>query len=142
MVQIEATLVEFLRDNRRAFLFCRDGSGRPIGYAMQSIRCDLTSLYFSTYTKSPKVKHLRANPAAACLVLGEREGSDGAWASVRGTAEVYQPSAEEIDELIGAGPHDGRVPGRVVAGVRDRLTTGKRCLIRLVIDEVVCAHAT
>jgi uncharacterized pyridoxamine 5'-phosphate oxidase family protein len=141
VVHIEATLVEFLRDNRRAFLFCRDESGRPIGYAMQSIRCDISSLYFSTYTKSPKVKHLRTNPAAACLILGGREGTDQAWASVRGTAEISAPSAEEIDELIGAGPPDGRVPDRVVAGVRDRLTTGKRCIIRLVIDEV-CAHVT
>jgi nitroimidazol reductase NimA-like FMN-containing flavoprotein (pyridoxamine 5'-phosphate oxidase superfamily) len=137
---MEATLVEFLRANRRAFLFCRDETGRPIGYAMQCIRCDGHSLYFSTYTKSPKVKHLRADPAAACLVLSEPGGSDGAWASVRGTAQVYQPSTEEIDELIGAGSPDGRVPDRVVAGVRDRLTTGKRCLIRLDIDEV-CAHA-
>jgi uncharacterized pyridoxamine 5'-phosphate oxidase family protein len=141
VVQLEATLVEFLRENRRAFLFCHDESGRPIGYAMQSIRCDLTSLYFSTYTKSPKVKHLRANPAAACVVLSGQEGSDRAWASVRGAAEIYQPSAEEIDELIGAGSPDGRVSDQVVASVRDRLTTGKRCLIRLVIGEV-CAHAT
>jgi general stress protein 26 len=141
VVQLEATLVEFLRDNRRAFLFCRDGSGRPIGYAMQSIRCDLTSLYFSTYTKSPKVKHLRTNPAAACLIVGEGEGCNRAWASVRGTAEIFAPSLEQIDELISARPPDGRVPDRVVAGVRDRLTTGKRCFIRLVIDEV-CAHAT
>ena len=63
-----ATLIEFLRNNHRAFLFCRDELGRPIGYAMQSIGCDVTNLYFTTYAKSPKVRHLRADPAAACVV--------------------------------------------------------------------------
>ena len=141
MVQLEATLVEFLNDNRRAFLFCRDESGRPIGYAMQSVGCDLTSLYFSTYAKSPKVKHLRADSAAACIVLSGQDVMDQPWVSVRGNAEVYQPSAEEINEMIGAGTTDGRVPHAVVAKVRDRLISGKRCFIRLVIDEV-CARAT
>jgi uncharacterized pyridoxamine 5'-phosphate oxidase family protein len=133
-----ATLIEFLRNNHRAFLFCRDELGRPIGYAMQSIGCSVTSLYFTTYAKSPKVRHLRADPAAACVVLGQQHSMDRRWVSVRGTADVYRPSAEEIDEMIGAGTSDGRVPDSVVAGVRDRLISGKRCFIRLALDEV-CA---
>lgn len=135
-----ATLVDFMRHNRRAFLFCRDESGRPIGYAMQSIGCKPGSLYFATYAKSPKVKHLLADPAVACIVLGEREGTDGPWVSVRGTAEIYRPSVEEIDEMIGSAPSDGRVPELVVASVRNRLISGKRCLIRVALDEVGAAR--
>jgi uncharacterized pyridoxamine 5'-phosphate oxidase family protein len=133
--------IEFLRHNRRAFLFCRDESGRPIGYAMQSVGCDQTSLYFSTYTDSPKVKHLRADPAAACIVLSGQDVMDQPWVSLRGSAEVYHPSVDEIDEMIGAATPDGRVPQAVVAKMRDRLMSGKRCFIRLVIEEV-CAHGT
>jgi uncharacterized pyridoxamine 5'-phosphate oxidase family protein len=133
-----ATLSEFLRNNHRAFLFCRDQSARPIGYAMQSIGCDAACLYFTTYARSPKVRHLRADPAAACVVLGQPDSADPSWVSVRGTADVYRPSAEEIDEMIGAGTSDGRVPDSVVAGVRDRLISGTRCFIRLSLDEV-CA---
>jgi uncharacterized pyridoxamine 5'-phosphate oxidase family protein len=136
-----AGLIEFLHHNRRAFLFCRDESGRPIGYAMQSVGCDLTSLYFSTYTNSPKVKHLRADPAAACIVLSGQDVMVQPWVSLRGSAEVYLPAVDEIDEMIGAGTPDGRVPHAVVAKVRDRLISGKRCFIRLVIEEV-CAHVT
>ncbi len=133
-------LVEFLRHNRRAFLFCRDESRRPIGYAMTSVGCDHGRLYFSTYAKSPKVKHLRADPAAACVVLGEHDGTDRPWVSVRGIVEIYRPSAEEIDKMFGAGSPDGRIPDSVVTKVRDRMLSGKRCLIRLSLDEV-CAYA-
>jgi hypothetical protein len=133
----EAELVEFIRHNRRAFLFCRDESGWPIGYAMQSIGCKAGNLYFATYAKSPKVKHLRADPAVACVVLGQRHGRD-AWISVRGTAKIHRPSVEEIDEMIGMAPPDERIPDSVVAGVRDRLISGKRCFICVALDEV-CA---
>jgi len=134
-----ARVVDFLRYHRRAFLFCRDQSGRPIGYAMQSIGCDPESLYFTTYAKSPKVQHLLADSAVACVVRGDQDGSD-AWVSVRGTAEIYRPSVEQIDEMTGAGASDGRVPDSVVATVRDRLISGKRCFIRVALDEVVAAR--
>ncbi|MDV3124501.1 pyridoxamine 5'-phosphate oxidase family protein [Mycobacterium sp. 21AC1] len=133
-------MADFLRHNRRAFLFCRDGSGRPIGYAMQSIGYKPANLYFATYVKSPKVKHLLADPAVACIVLGECDGTVRPWVSVRGTAEVYRPSVEEIHEMIGMAPSDRRVPESVVASVRDRLIVGKRCFIRLALDEVVAAR--
>jgi|GEM_PF-1724664 len=132
-------LAEFVRQNRRAFLFCRDESGRPIGYAMQSIRYEPGSLYFSTYVKSPKVRHLRADPSVACIVMGQKDGTD-AWVSVRGTAEVYRPSVEEIDLMIGAESADGRVPDRVMTTVRERMISGKRCLIRVALDEILTAR--
>jgi uncharacterized pyridoxamine 5'-phosphate oxidase family protein len=133
-------VVEFMRRNRRAFLFCRDESGRPVGYAMHSIGYEPGRLYFTTYAKSAKMKHLVANPAVACVVLGPQGGHDGPWLSVRGTAEIYQPSVAEVDEMIGVRPSDGRIPDTVVAKVRDRLISGKRSLIRIAVNEIRAAR--
>jgi hypothetical protein len=136
-------VADFMRANHRAFLFCRDDARHPIGYAMHSVayqpatRC----LYFATYTKSAKVRHLRADPEIACLVLSGQPGDDDArWVSVHGVAEVYQPSPAEIDDMISAGSPDGRVPDSVAAKVRDRLLSGKRSFIRLTLSEVRAAR--
>ena len=129
-------VVEFIRANHRVVLFCRDGARRPIGYAMRSVayhsatRC----LYFATYATSAKVGHLRSAPEVACLI-GDEEG----WVSVGGLAHIYQPSAAEVDELVGESSPDQRVPESVVTKVRDRLLSGKRCLIGLTLTEVRAA---
>ena len=129
-------VVDFIRTNHRAFLFCRDGAQRPIGYAMRSVayRSATRCLYFATYAKSAKVRHLRSAPEVACLI-GDGEG----WVSVGGLAHVYQPSAAEIDELIGESSPDQRVPDSVVTKVRDRLLSGKRCFVGLTLTDVRAA---
>lgn len=129
-------VVEFIRANHRVFLFCRDGARRPIGYAMRSVayRPAVRSLSFATYAKSAKVQHLRSAPEVACLI-----GDDEGWISVSGFAHVYQPSAAEVDELIGDSSPDQRVPESVVAKVRDRLLSGKRCFIGLTLTDVRAA---
>jgi hypothetical protein len=128
---------EFIHANHRAFLFCRDGARRPIGYAMRSVayRSAARCLYFATYTKSAKVQHMRSAPEVACLI-----GDDEFWISVRGLAHVYQPSAVEVDELIRESSPDQRVPDSVVMKVRDRLLSGKRCFIGLTLTEVRAAE--
>jgi Pyridoxamine 5'-phosphate oxidase len=129
-------VVEFIGANHRAFLFCRDGARRPIGYAMRSLayRCTTRSLFFATYAKSAKVQHLRSASEVACLI-----GDDEGWVSVCGRAQVYQPSAAEVDELIGDSSPDQRVPASVVTDVRDRLLSGKRCFITVTLAEVRAA---
>jgi hypothetical protein len=129
-------VVEFIRTNHRVFLFCRDGARRPIGYAMRSVayRSATRCLYFATYAKSAKVQHLRSAPQVACLI-----GDDKGWVSVSGLAHVYQPSAAEVDELIGESSADQRVPDSVVTKVRHRLLSGKRCFIGLTLTEVRAA---
>jgi hypothetical protein len=129
-------VVEFIRTNHRAFLFCRDGAQRPIGYAMRSVayRPATRCLYFATYAKSAKVQHLRSAPEVACLI-----SDDGGWVSICGLARVYQPSAAEVGELIGESSPDQRVPDSVVTKVRDRLLSGKRCFIGLTLIEVRAA---
>ena len=129
-------VAEFIRANHRVFLFCRDGAGHPIGYPMRSVayRPTSRSLSFATYAKSAKVRHLRSAPEVACLI-----GDDEGWVSVSGIAHVYQPSAAEVDELIGDSSPDQRVPDAVVTKVRDRLLSGKRCFIGLTLTEVRAA---
>lgn len=136
-------VADFMTLNHRVFLFCRDDDGRPIGYAMRSIAYDAAThwLFFATYTKSAKVRHLRADPDVACLVLpDEPSGDDTDWVSVRGTAEIYCPSATEIDAMIDTAQPDSRVPDAVAAKVKARLLSGKRSFIRLTLDEVRAAH--
>ncbi|WP_077087988.1 pyridoxamine 5'-phosphate oxidase family protein [Mycobacterium rhizamassiliense] len=129
-------VVELIRANHRVFLFCRDGARRPIGYAMRSVgyRAAIRRLYFATYAKSAKVQHLRSAPEVACLI-----GDDAGWVSARGVAHVYQPTAAEVDDLIGESSPDQRVPESVVTKVRDRLLSGKRCFIDLTLTEVRAA---
>lgn len=129
-------VAELISANHRVFLFCHDGARRPIGYAMRSVAYRPTTrcLYFTTYAKSAKVRHLRSAPEVACLI-GDGEG----WVSVCGLAHVSQPSAAEVDELIGESSPDHRVPESVVTKVRDRLLSGKRCLIGLTLTEIRAA---
>jgi hypothetical protein len=131
-------VVEFIRANHRVFLFCRDDARRPIGYAMRSVayRPATRSLSFATYAKSAKVQRLRSAPEVACLI-----GDDEGWLSVSGFAHIHQPSAAEVDELIGGeSSPDQRVPESVVTKVRDRLLSGKRCFITLTLTEVRAAE--
>jgi hypothetical protein len=137
------SIVDFISQNHRVFLFCRDGARRPIGYAMRSVAYHSTThwLYFATYTKSAKVGHLRANPEVACLVSSDILGDDNSrWVSVGGTAEIRRPSPTEVDDLIGSGSPDGRVPDEVAAKVMDRLLSGKRSFIRVTLADVRAAH--
>jgi uncharacterized pyridoxamine 5'-phosphate oxidase family protein len=131
-------LGDFLRRNHRAFLFCRDEGGNPIGYAMRSITYEPRRLYFATYTKSAKVRHLQADPAVACVVVSE----DGAgecwpsWVSLQGRAEIHQPSPAETESILERSSPEVRVPESVITKVHDRLLSGKRSLIRLDVQEV------
>ena len=137
----EPALVAFLRRHHRAFLFCRDDERHPIGYAMRSITYQAGRLYFATYTKSAKVRHLLADPEAACVVLSEdQQGAQWPpWVSLRGRAEVYRPSPEEIEQILSRSSSEVRVTQSVISKVHDRLLSGKRSFIRLDVQEV-CAR--
>ena len=131
----------FLHKHHRAFLFCRDDAGHPMGYAMQTVGYAEGHLLFTTYAKSAKVANLRAHADVACVVMSGPQ-SDAAFVSLQGLAEVYQPSAGEVDALIPTSSPDIRVPDSVVAKVRHRLLTGQRCIIRLKVHNVVASNLT
>jgi uncharacterized pyridoxamine 5'-phosphate oxidase family protein len=134
----EPALVDFLRRNHRAFMFCRDEGGHPVGYAMRSITYEPGRLYFATYTKSAKVRHLLADPEVACVVVSEDRAGEGwpSWVSLHGSAEIYRPSPAEIETVLERSSPEVRVPDSVIAKVHDRLLSGKRSLIRLDVEEV------
>lgn len=120
---------QFLATARRAVLFCRDGSGRPIGYPMSIVAHRDGCLLFTTYAKSAKVVHLRADPTAACVVLSD-EPLPRAWLSATGSVVVERPTESEINRLFADRQQDRRVPERVTASVRQRLRDGKRVMLR------------
>jgi uncharacterized pyridoxamine 5'-phosphate oxidase family protein len=134
----DPALVDFLRRYHRAFLFCRDEDGNPIGYAMRSITYEEHRLYFATYIKSAKVRHLKADPEVACVVVsGDRAGERRpSWVSLWGRAHIYRASPEETESILARSTPELRVPDSVITKVHDRLLSGKRSLIRLDIEEV------
>ncbi|MDT5127617.1 MAG: hypothetical protein QOH54_3261 [Mycobacterium sp.] len=134
----EPALVDFLRRNHRAFLFCRGEDDHPVGYAMHSITYEPGRLYFATYTKSAKVRHLLVDPEVACVVVSEDRacGDWPSWVSLQGRAEVYRPSPAEIDTMLERSSPEARVSDSVVAKVHDRLLSGKRSFIRLDVEAV------
>lgn len=107
MTVMSPEILEFLRREHRAFLFCRDRSGRPIGYPMRTMAFANGTLIFATYTKSAKVANVRANPNVACVVTSGQE-ADASWVSVRGIASIDHPPPEEIDAMVGGSSHDSR----------------------------------
>lgn len=129
----ESMLATFLARNHRTFLFCRDDSGQPIGYAMRSITFHHGALYFTTYTRSAKVRRLTADPGVACVVLQE-DGSG--WVSLQGRAEVYRPDRDEIEKMLARSSPETKVSDEIIVKVHDRLRSGKRSFIRIVIEEV------
>lgn len=132
-------ITDFLSRHHRAFLFCRDSAGEPTGYAMRTVAYQGGDLLFATYTKSTKVRNIRARPGVACLVQSGPE-QNASWVSVRGHAEIFLPARDEVDALMSSASSDARVPDAVVATVRDRLISGKRCIIRVAVDEIVASN--
>ncbi len=98
-------------------------------------------LLYTTYTKSAKVANIRARPEVACLVQSGPE-PDASWVSVRGRAEISLPTRDEVDALMSSASSDARVPDAVMATVRDRLISGKRCIIRVAVNEIVATNLT
>ena len=132
-------VADFLGRHHRAFLFCRDAAGEPMGYAMRTIAYGAGELLFTTYAKSAKVANISARPEVACLVQSGPE-QDASWVSVRGRAEIDLASREDIEALMGSVSADARVPDAVRATVTDRLISGKRCIIRVAVEEVVASN--
>jgi general stress protein 26 len=132
-------VTDFLCRHHRAFLFCRDAAGKPTGYAMRTVAYRGGELLFATYTKSAKVRNIRARPGVACLVQSGPE-QNASWVSVRGHAEIYLPARDEVDALMASASSDARVPDAVVATVRDRLISGKRCLIQVAVEDIVASN--
>lgn len=127
--------VQFLAEHRDVTLFCRDDNGSPIGYPMRSTSVSHTDLCFTTYRKSAKVRHLEADPVVRLLCFAV-EGNTVEWVEAGGTATLWSPTVDELDQLL-SGPRDMRVPEGMLDHVRSRILSGKRIMIRVELESVV-----
>jgi hypothetical protein len=125
---------DLLTRSRRAFLFCRDSGGRLLGYALHVTDHRQGSLFFTTYTKSAKVAHLRDDPRVCCI-LQDDEGPVLRWCSSEGTVVFIHPNEDEVEELFRSFPPDERLQPEVIRKVQTRLLEGKRIVMRVDLDE-------
>jgi hypothetical protein len=128
-------VLAFLDKYRDVTLFCRDASGKPLGYPMRTAACRESTLTFTTYRKSAKVRHVEMDPRV-CVLATDQGEHEVTWVSVTGRARIVTPSEDQIRDGFGPGRSEGRLPdGRVPAGMGDfvqqRLREGKRILLQI-----------
>jgi hypothetical protein len=138
--QLSLEVAAHLEEHREVTLFCFDSGGHPIGYPMMITGVRGTELLFSTYSKSAKVRHMREDPRVAVLSVAADDPTHLRWVSLRGTATIWQPTAEEIDLIFPLARSqgrmaDGRVPDSVGPLVRQRTLEGKRAIVRVVPED-------
>jgi nitroimidazol reductase NimA-like FMN-containing flavoprotein (pyridoxamine 5'-phosphate oxidase superfamily) len=123
-----------LDTNRDVVLFCRDITGRPIGYPMRTSAVAPEALTFTTYRKSAKVRNIERDPRV-CVFARTEVDCALRWVSVEGRARIVAPSEEEIQLIFGDSVGDVSVSGRVPTGmnafVQQRLREGKRILLEV-----------
>jgi general stress protein 26 len=92
--QLSPEVAAHLEQHREVTLFCHDSEGHPIGYPMMLVGVRGIELLFSTYAKSAKVRHMRADPRVAVLSVSAGDPADLSWVSLNGTATIWQPTPE------------------------------------------------
>ncbi len=128
-----AAAVRFLAEHRDLVLFCRDRDGCPVGYPMRSTAVTDSAVYFTTYRKSAKVRHLERDPVVRLLCFVTRGDDQAEWVDAGGTAALWSPTAAELDRLL-SGPRDSRVPDGMLDHVRTRILEGKRIMVKVELD--------
>ena len=134
-VTMPLVVAEHLNAHREMTLFCRDESGGPIGYPMMMVGCSGQELYFSTYAKSAKVRHLERDARVAVLAMTGHDRRTLSWVKMTGLASIWAPAEHEIDELFGEGREEQRVPSTMAALVRQRTIEGKRIVLRVMLED-------
>src|SRR5437660_12183485 len=93
-------LADLVEASRRAFLFCLDEQGRPIGYAMNVMQCARGALWFTSYTKAAKVRHLASN-GHACVAVIDEQSASVRWCVAEGEAVVRRATPADLEFLFG-----------------------------------------
>jgi pyridoxine/pyridoxamine 5'-phosphate oxidase len=127
-------VIAYLESHREITIFCRDDQGRPVGYPMFIFAQSPTTIYFSTYRKSRKVQHIERDPRVALLSYERDANPPLRWVALNGTASLWAPNADEVEELFANRGNDSRVPDTMGALVRQRTLEGKRVLLRIELD--------
>lgn len=129
---VEPSATRFLADHPDVVLFCRDEQGSPIGYPMRTAAMRGSMMYFTTYRKSAKVRHLERDALVSVLCFIQDGPRRVEWVEAAGKATVWSPSPEEVNDLICG--RDDRVPAAMLDHVRRRLVDGKRIMVRVDVE--------
>ena len=127
----------FLSVHSQAFLFTTLVDGSPIGWPMVG-RLNDGGMEFSTYRSSAKARHLLANPMASCLVVPRDSEADRRTLLVTGSVSIREDrgGADAVKAHAGAGRSGIEVPSEVAEAVKARHDSGKRCVVRIELDDL------
>jgi len=131
---VDAAAISFFIEHPDCVLFCRDGRRRPLGYPMRITSLDGGVIHFTTYAKSAKVAHVKADPRI--LVISYRSDAEDAvtWATASGRASIWSPTQQDLGWIF-SGNGDGRVPSGMSSHVSQRLLEGKRVMLSMPVDQ-------
>ena len=130
---VVADALAFLAEQGHVYLLGRRPDGYPTGYAMMG-RVRDGGVEFSTYRASAKVRNLARDGVASILAVSEVAEDDrvlhaeGPVAVLDGTAWLDAARGE-----MSAGP--GAVPSEITDTVAARHASGKRCVLRVTIEQ-------
>jgi hypothetical protein len=131
---LEPNKEEYLGQGNLTFLFMVRSDGMPTGWVMMSEYAD-GEVTMSTYAKSAKVRLIRAQGSASCVMIRKGEGDEIASALfVAGPVETTAPDAggpraRTKADRPAAGVLD--TPEEIVDLVTNREASGKRVIMRL-----------
>ncbi|MET0146969.1 MAG: pyridoxamine 5'-phosphate oxidase family protein [Ilumatobacteraceae bacterium] len=127
----------FLAANNQVFLFATLADGSPMGWPMVG-RLNDGGMEFSTYRKSAKVRDVLRNDTASCLVVPREGDADGRTLMVTGAVSLREDhgGADAVKAAAGSGRSGIDVPKEIVESVRSRHDSGKRCILRIELDEL------
>jgi hypothetical protein len=117
----------FLDGARRSYLIARRRDGTPTGWPMTPLYPGDGNLYFNSYRQAIKVRVVENDPRVCCLVMG----ADGRTLEVTADVELVTDPERLAPLADRALRDDGFTSPANVAKTRDRLRSGKRCLMLL-----------
>jgi len=131
-----AQAVDYLAQHTQVYLLARTADGSPTGYPMVG-RLNDGGVEFSTYRKSAKVTNVLRNQRASCLVV-PRDGSPERrtlWLCGRVSVREDEAAAAAVGREPGAAEPSIAVPSEIKQKVKARHDSGKRCVLRIEIEQ-------
>jgi hypothetical protein len=132
----EAAL-EFIREYPHVYLLAYRPDGFPTGYAMMA-QVNQGGIEFSTYRSSAKVRYLLEQGVAGVLAAAESPGDDRVlFVEGRVTLADTKRAPSERQTAVSSGVDKFTVPEEITEKVAARHESGKRCILRVVVERVV-----
>ena len=127
--------LEFIGAHSHVYLLGRRPDGYPTGWAMTARARD-DAVDFSTYRASAKVRYLAATGVASVLAMSEGD-ADRRVLLAEGPVSVLDAAVWFDDGAAPESRSDASrtVPSEVVDKVASRHESGKRCVLRVSIEQ-------